>query len=114
MSPPGPESPRNPPRQRTLKGARIVFNNGRSSIDVLIRDMSESGAKLKLGTAGWAAPDAFDLVVLNTNSGVSTTYHCEKRWQRGDLVGARFVDPPPRRTPAIPAAVHVRHTLTRN
>lgn len=109
----GSDSPRGHPRQRTLKGARIVFNNGHSSIDVVVRDISDSGAKLKLGTASWVAPDAFDLIIQNPGSGIAARYHCEKRWQRGDLVGARFVETPPKRPPAIPATRSASPTLTR-
>lgn len=111
MSGSNPESPRQHTRQRTLKGARMVFNGGKSSYDVLIRDLSEGGAKLKLGSASWTAPDTFDLIIPNPNTGVPTKHHCEKRWQRSDLVGARFIEPQPRTPPAIPAAISVR-TLT--
>lgn len=109
----GPEHPRAHPRQRTLKGARIIFNNGQSSYDVVIRDLSEGGAKLKLGAATWIVPDHFDLIVSNANTGTPTRHHCEKRWQRGDLVGARFLQAPQKRLPAAPAAANLRQTLTR-
>lgn len=109
----GSDSPRDHPRQRALKGARIVFNNGNSSVDVVVRDISESGAKLKLAAASWVAPDTFDLAIQNPGGGISVRYHCEKRWQRGDLVGARFVETPPKRPPAIPAARSAPPTLTR-
>ena len=38
--------PRQAPRLRALIGARIVFNNGQATVDCLIRDVSEIGAKL--------------------------------------------------------------------
>ncbi len=113
MSGTGPESPRQHARQRTLKGARIVFNDGKSSYDVLIRDLSEGGAKLKLGSASWTAPDTFDLIIPNPNTGTPTRHHCKKRWQRSDLLGARFIEPQPNRSPAIPAAISVRTLTTR-
>jgi hypothetical protein len=38
-------------RHRTLKGGRICFNSGSSSLDCLIRDISEGGARLSLPRA---------------------------------------------------------------
>ena len=81
--------PRSSPRLRTLKAARIVFNSDYSSYDVLIRDMSDTGVRLKLGSA-FAVPDQFDLIIPNPNSGKKDRKACEKVWQRGDQVGARF------------------------
>ena len=78
-------------RQRVLKGARIVINEKASSFDAMIRDMSELGVKLKVHEA-WRIPDRFYLVIANSNTGVPVTRACEKRWQRGDYLGARFCD----------------------
>lgn len=82
--------PRSAPRLRTLKAARVVFNSDCSSYDVVIRDMSDSGVRLKLGAA-FAVPDHFDLIIANPNSGKKDRKACEKVWQRGDQVGARFL-----------------------
>ena len=84
--------PRRHPRPRTLKSALIVFNSGHSSLNVTVRDLSESGVKLKLSAAGWAAPGEFNLIMFNPNTGTPKTYSCQKRWQRGDLVGASFME----------------------
>jgi hypothetical protein len=37
-------------RHRALKSARIVFNSGRSTIDCLVRNQSDFGARLKIDT----------------------------------------------------------------
>lgn len=50
------------PRHRTLKGAHIVFNNGASTIDCIVRDLSETGARLKVTTV-LGIPDLFDLLI---------------------------------------------------
>jgi len=42
-------------RRTTLKGARIVFNAGRSTIDCTVRNLSSKGAKLQVSSA-WAFP----------------------------------------------------------
>lgn len=79
MSEPAPEVPRSSPRQRTLKGARIVCT-GSQTFDVTIRDMSEGGVKLKLGSP-FAVPPTFTLVILNPNTGISDKRSCEMRRQ---------------------------------
>lgn len=61
-------------------------------MNVTVRDISDSGVKLKLGAATWSAPEEFDLIILNPTTGTPTTHHCQKRWQRGDLVGASFAE----------------------
>ncbi|MEH6410003.1 MAG: hypothetical protein V7741_05720 [Hyphomonas sp.] len=48
-----------------------------------------TGARLLLKDP-WNLPDVFDLLVLNPGSGIWTRQPCEKRWQKGALVGARF------------------------
>jgi hypothetical protein len=100
--------PRSSPRLRTLKAARIVFNSDYSSYDVLIRDLSDTGVRLKLGSA-FAVPDHFDLIIPNPNSGRKDRKACEKVWQRGDQAGARFltVSAKPETTP-LPEAPRLR------
>lgn len=85
-----PKSPRASQRHRTLKGARIEIDKA-LSFDVVIRDLSDSGAKLKLATA-FAVPDRFVLLIPNPNTGQTERRNCERRWQRGEQVGARFVE----------------------
>ncbi len=88
---PAPETPRQSRRLKTLKSGRIEFNGIFSTIDVTIKDMSETGVKLKLSTI-FVVPQTFQLLILHTNTGSSERRNCEIRWQRGDLVGARFID----------------------
>ena len=88
MSDPSAESPRQHARMRTLKGARVEFEGSRT-FDVTIRDMSEGGVKLKLGSP-FALPKAFTLVIHNPNTGIAEKRSCELRWQRGDQAGAQF------------------------
>jgi hypothetical protein len=53
---------RNIQRRKTLKGARIVFNGGRSTIDATVRNVSAKGAKLQV-TSVVGIPDTFDLML---------------------------------------------------
>ncbi len=102
MSDPAAEAPRKSPRQRTLKGARIVCE-GSLTYDVTIRDISDDGVKLKLGSP-FVVPPVFRLVILNPNTGIAETRACESRWQRGDHVGAHFIETLPEATkPALRA-----------
>ena len=38
-------------RRRTLLSAKVVFNNGRGALNCTVKDLSECGARIKLG--GW-------------------------------------------------------------
>ena len=49
-------------RRSTLKGGRIVFNAGRSTIDCTVRNLSSKGAKLQVSSVV-GIPDTFDLVL---------------------------------------------------
>jgi hypothetical protein len=85
------ENKRTAERHRTLKSGRIEVNGHSSTFDVTIRDMSDSGARLVL-KAVWIAPERFDLLVLNPNSGKADRHACQRAWQKGTLLGVRFID----------------------
>tara|TARA_R110000787_G_scaffold16825_3_gene52894 strand:+ start:11662 stop:11955 length:294 start_codon:yes stop_codon:yes gene_type:complete len=85
------ENKRTADRHRTLKAGRIEVNGHASTFDCMIRDMSESGARLVL-KAVWAAPAQFDLLVLNPNTGKSDRHACLTAWQKGTVIGVRFTD----------------------
>ena len=50
---------RNALRRSTLKGGKIVFNAGRSTIDCTVRNLSATGAKLQVNSVV-GIPDTFD------------------------------------------------------
>jgi hypothetical protein len=77
-------------RHRTLRRGRILINGLHSSFEVIVRDFSEHGARLKLPQV-WLVPEAFDLEVLSTHGEHESQYHCEKRWQEGLMVGVHFI-----------------------
>ncbi|MGH1587041.1 PilZ domain-containing protein [Methylobacterium sp. P5_C11] len=72
-------------RQRVFLKGRIVFNNGSSSFDCLVRDMSSSGARLVMSDAT-TLPDAFDLYIPQKDR----TYRATLRWRREDGIGVTF------------------------
>jgi hypothetical protein len=72
-------------RPKAFLQGRILFNNGRTSIDCLIRDLSEHGAKLKFSSAV-ATPDVVELYVPSRDK----SYRARVRWRFGEDVGVSF------------------------
>jgi hypothetical protein len=72
-------------RNKTLKSAKIVFNKNQSVLDCFIRDLSPTGAKLKLGDLV-AVPRTF---ILELNDG--TRFDCERVRAMGQEIGVRFL-----------------------
>ncbi|MGG7517803.1 PilZ domain-containing protein [Allorhizobium undicola] len=74
------------PRIRALKAGRIVYNNGFSTLDCMVRNISETGAKLAADNLG-LVPDAFDLQIDGQQR-----RHCEVRWRKLKEIGVHFVE----------------------
>ena len=74
-------------RKRTFLKGRIHFNKGASSMDCLIRDFSEMGARLELSETN-TLPESFDLYIPQKEM----TLRSNLRWRRGDAVGVAFLD----------------------
>jgi hypothetical protein len=72
------------PRRSTLKGARIVFNGGRSTIDCTVRNLSSKGAKLQVASVV-GIPETFDLVLQG-----SARQPCRVKWRTLKEVGVEF------------------------
>ncbi len=73
-------------RKRCFLGARIQFNNRRSTFDCLVRDISEGGARLELATME-SMPDEFDLVIPQHER----QYRVKVVWRRNSKCGVRFL-----------------------
>ncbi|MEO6395283.1 MAG: PilZ domain-containing protein [Devosia sp.] len=73
------------PRHRTLKGGVIIFNSSRSTINCVMRDQSDGGARLQLPSL-LGVPDQFDLVVSDI-----PRQHCRVAWKAGQAMGVQFV-----------------------
>ena len=69
-------------RKRTFLKGRILFNNGASSMDCLVRDISPGGARLALDEA-LALPDAFELEIPNRDR----SFTAVMKWRREDGMG---------------------------
>lgn len=88
------EEKRKVPRRRVLKAGIVAFNERFSTLPCTVRDISESGARIRMdGTL--TAPDTFELIVeldgLEAN--------CEVVARTGNEIHVRFVSPPRRVRP---------------
>src|SRR5689334_9509706 len=72
-------------RQRTFLQGRVFFNDRRSSIDCLIRDMSASGAKLLFSDAT-GVPEAVELHIPSKGE----TYRARVRRRDRQEIGISF------------------------
>lgn len=82
-----PADKRRSARHRTLRGAKIIFNNRISVVDAQVRDISDGGCKLRVATAAHL-PQTFNLQI----SGMSGERRCEVRWRHDSELGVRFLD----------------------
>jgi hypothetical protein len=84
-------------RKKAFLQGRIFFNNRRTSIDCLIRDLSEQGAKLKFSSAV-VTPDLIELYIPNKDE----SYRARVQWRAAEDIGVVFdVD---ERVPLVPGA----------
>lgn len=72
------------PRQRVLKGGRIVINDGFSTFQCTVRNLSPAGAKLKVASIV-GIPDTFDLVMDDGRK-----YACTAIWKTEFEIGVQF------------------------
>ena len=77
------------PRSRSHKEGKIVFNAGYSLIDCIIRNRSESGAKLTV-PAATVFPKSIALLSVSEGK----LYPAEVMWRRGDELGVMFIGAP--------------------
>jgi len=81
------ERRKEPLRRRMLKGGKIVFNNRNSTIGCVVRNMTESGARLEVpSTSG--IPDAF---TLESEDG-TIRHNCVAKWRKDNVLGVEFTD----------------------
>jgi len=86
-SPAGPigRERRRAPRQRTLLGGKLVHSNGLLSMNCVLRNLSETGARLSL-PPDTATPDTFDLIDLKHGE----AFACRVVWRQYPVIGVAF------------------------
>jgi hypothetical protein len=72
-------------RQKSFLRGCIYFNNRRSALDCLIRDISDEGAKLICSETA-AIPDIVDLYIPQKEQ----TLRAHVEWRHGEEVGVAF------------------------
>jgi hypothetical protein len=73
-------------RQKSFLQGRIYYNNRRSSLDCLVRDISPTGARLKF-SGSVTVPELVELFIPNKDE----SYRARVQWNRGDEIGVGFV-----------------------
>lgn len=74
------------PRRNTTIRALIVFNGGRGKTDCVIRNLSESGAKLEVASVG-SIPQTFDLIAPSHRP-----HPCRVVWRALRELGVQFLN----------------------
>ena len=74
-------------RNRVYKAGKIIFNDRYSVVDCAIKDISATGAKLKLSTP-MLLPETFELRFV----GEQRTIKAKCRWTRGNMIGVEFLE----------------------
>jgi hypothetical protein len=95
------EDGRSADRRRVLLGGRIVF--GDFTLACTIRDLSETGARLRL-ERGASAPESFILIDLPHGA----AYEARVAWRAGDQLGVAFTGAHDLTRPTPPELRHVR------
>jgi hypothetical protein len=72
-------------RHKSFLQGRIYFNNRRSSIDCVVRDISDTGARVKISDA-ITVPDAVELYIPAKDE----TFRARVLWRRNDEMGVTF------------------------
>ena len=72
-------------RQKSFLRGRILFNNRRTSVDCLIRDISSLGARL-IFSGAVNVPDVIELYIPQKEQTLRATVH----WRYGEEVGVAF------------------------
>ena len=74
-------------RQRTLMACRIVYGDALIVVEGVIRDLSESGAKVRLGSLS-PLPQRVKLLAVKEGR----LYDAKIVWRRGEEIGLHFGD----------------------
>jgi hypothetical protein len=74
-------------RRRSFLKGRISFNGGRATLDCLVRDISEYGARLKVSET-FVLPRLVELYMPSKNA----TLKGKIAWRTSDEIGLEFVD----------------------
>src|SRR5262245_35614464 len=77
------------PRRRVLKSAIAASNERRLTVNCVVRDLSDTGARLRV-EGSMTVPDTFELLI--PLDGFEAP--CQVVWRKGGEVGVRFLAAP--------------------
>lgn len=77
-------------RMRCYRQARCVFNDGKSDLDAVIRNISSTGARIS-GAELICLPDEFELWIHDGFGGYEKRL-AKRVWAHGDHAGLEFID----------------------
>ena len=72
-------------RSRTLKRGQVRIDGGKSLIDCTIRDLTETGAKLRFDSV-FPLPALFELFIVDAKA----IWPARNAWQKGAEAGVEF------------------------
>ena len=72
-------------RHKTFIKGRIYFNNRLSSMDCIVRDVTEKGARLQVSESV-ALPDTFEIYLPNKDE----HFRAQVQWRKGDQLGVSW------------------------
>jgi PilZ domain len=73
-------------RHRVLKGGTLHFNKGYSSLECVVRDLSETGARIQMGET-FGVPSRFTMSI----SGEDERIEASLRWRNSRSIGLSFL-----------------------
>ena len=108
MAPPSDQAPppsdrRRAPRPRKLLSGKLVYGQPGYSLDVTIRDLTDSGARVRLATDA-AVHDPVWLI----DNGAGVAHRAVVAWRKPQELGLRFDEAVDLRVPASGALHHLR------
>ncbi|MHB8886021.1 MAG: PilZ domain-containing protein [Methylovirgula sp.] len=77
-------------RVRSFLRAQIIFNNRMTTIDCIVKNISQSGARVALNDT-LAVPAEFDIYIPQRGR----SHHAKLIWRDKDSIGVDFIDAPP-------------------
>ncbi len=81
---------RTAPRMKSLMAARISYAGGNAVIDCIVRNISDTGAKIAVSSAV-TLPEEFDLIIPQRN----TVQRVRMQWRRAEAIGVAFASAEP-------------------
>jgi hypothetical protein len=84
-------------RRRSFLRAKVLFPNKAATMDCLVRDISETGARLDIGSQA-VVPERFDLHIPQKD----VTYRATIRWRALEEMGVAFECANAATAPAVP------------